>query len=88
MGTTSAASAPPVFPTRVGVNRLECADVVVTLNVFPTRVGVNRCTCGCRRRLMSIPHTRGGEPLVNVWLYHPTSVFPTRVGVNRCGRGG
>ena len=34
--------------------------------VVPTRVGVNRWACLARTRWTGRPHTRGGEPIMDV----------------------
>ena len=72
-----------VFPTRVGVYRLDGWGLVLGYGVFPTRVGVYR-TEAVRERVYtySFPHTRGGVPIYRNAHPNGNRSFPhTRGGV-------
>ena len=53
--------------------------------IFPTRVGVNRCHLDLILPSLYFPHTRGGEPYLQIKIGEEFNIFPTRVGVNRRG---
>jgi len=59
---TRVAGALGVFPTRVGMNRLS-GQIELQGRVFPTRVGMNRGFRRWHSGKLSIPHTRGDEPM-------------------------
>ncbi len=72
-----------VFPTRVGVNRDVCINLLLFVGFPHTRGGEPfALETGCQRD-GRFPHTRGGEPAAPLAIPSANDVFPTRVGVNQ-----
>ena len=53
------------------------------IGVFPTPVGMNRTAVFMLIVFISVPHTRGDEPVLLLVLISILVVFPTPVGMNR-----
>jgi len=52
-------------------------------DIVPTPVGVNRYFAICLAARRNCPHTRGGEPVVQMTREKARKIVPTPVGVNR-----